>query len=106
MQDLTAFFSSDSVPSLKARFHYEQEMKHSLFLSLIFPRLKFKLALSEAKKSIKQTKSALFHARNGNQSSVSKQQATGAYTTVGSTKGLKNLIEQNKKLSNQAIKDS
>ena len=36
-----------------ARFHYQRGMKHCLFLLLIFPRLKSKQALSEAKKSIK-----------------------------------------------------
>ena len=42
--------------SFKACFHYEREMEHSLFVLLIFPRLKSKQALSEAKKSIKQSK--------------------------------------------------
>ena len=51
---------------LKARFHYERGIEHSLFLLLIFPSLKLKRALSKAKKSIKQTKNNLFHARSGN----------------------------------------
>ena len=34
---------------LKARFHYERGIDHSLFLLLIFPCLKSKRALSEAK---------------------------------------------------------
>ena len=51
---------------LKARFHYESRIDHSLFLLLIFPRLKLKQALSKAKKSIKQTKNTLFHTRSGN----------------------------------------
>ena len=51
---------------LKARFHYERGKEHSLFLLLIFPRLKLKRALCKAKKSIKQTKNNFFHARSGN----------------------------------------
>ena len=42
-------------------------MKHFLFLLMIFPRLKSKRALSEAKKSIKQTKNTLFHACSENE---------------------------------------
>ena len=41
---------------LKACFHYERGMEHSLFLLLVCPCLKFKQKLSKAKKSIKQTK--------------------------------------------------
>ena len=41
----------------KARFHYERGI---LFYLLIFPRLKSKRALSEAKKLIKQTKNTSF----------------------------------------------
>ena len=37
------------------------------FLLLIFPRLKSTRALSKAKKSIKQTKNAPFHARGANE---------------------------------------
>ena len=48
----------------KARLYYERGMKPSLFLLLIFPGLKSKRALSEAKKSVKQTKNAPFHARS------------------------------------------
>ena len=51
---------------LKTHFHYESGKEHSLFLLLIFPRLKLKRALSKAKKSSKQTKNNLFHTRNGN----------------------------------------
>ena len=36
----------------KARFHYERRIEHSLFLLLIFPRLKLKRALSEAKNQL------------------------------------------------------
>ena len=42
-------------------------MEHSLFVLLIFSRLKAKRALSEAKKSIKGTKYTPFHARNRNE---------------------------------------
>ena len=52
--------------SIKARFHYERGKEHSLFLLLIFDwseRLKLKRA---QKKSIEQTKNALFYARSGN----------------------------------------
>ena len=51
----------------KARFHFERGMEHSLFLLSIFPRLKSKRALSQAKKSIKQTSNTPFHARSGNE---------------------------------------
>ena len=53
--------------SVKARFHYARGVEHSLFLLLIFSRLKSKPALSGAKKSIKQTKNTPFHARCGNE---------------------------------------
>ena len=51
---------------VKTRFHYQLAKEHSLFLLLVFPRLKLKRALSKAKKSIKQTKNNFFHARSGN----------------------------------------
>ena len=39
------------VPLYRDYFHYERGMEHSLFVLLIFPRLKFKGALNiEAKK--------------------------------------------------------
>ena len=41
-------------------------MEHSLFLLLIFSRLKFKQTLSEAINSTKQTKNIPFPARSGN----------------------------------------
>ena len=50
---------------LKPRFHYERAKEHSLFLLLIFLRLKLKRALSKAKKFNK-TKNNLFHACSGN----------------------------------------
>ena len=42
--------------SIKARFDYERRMEHSLFLLLIFRRLKSKRALSEAKNPNKTNK--------------------------------------------------
>ena len=42
--------------SVRARFQYDRGMEHSLFVLLIFPRLKFKRALCEAKKSYKKNK--------------------------------------------------
>ena len=54
------------IVTLKARFHYEHGKENSLFILLIFPRLKLKQALSKAKKSIHQTKNNLFHALSGN----------------------------------------
>ena len=43
-------------------------MEHSsFFLLLIFPRLKSKRTLSEAKKLLKQTKNTPFQARSGNE---------------------------------------
>ena len=44
-----------------------RERNGAFFLLLIFPRLKSKRALREAKKSIKQTKNNVFHARSGNE---------------------------------------
>ena len=52
---------------LKSHFHCEPRIEYSLFLLLIFPRLKSKQALSEAKISIKQAKNTPFHARSGNE---------------------------------------
>ena len=43
------------------------EKEHSFFLLLIFPRLKFKRALTDAKKSAKQTKNIPCHACSGNE---------------------------------------
>ena len=40
----------------KARFHYERENDHSVFLLLIFPCLKLKRALSKEKKINKTSK--------------------------------------------------
>ena len=51
---------------LKAGFRYKRGKEHSLFLLLMFPRLKLKRKQSKAKKSVKQTKNNLFHARSGN----------------------------------------
>ena len=66
MNPLCIYLRTFSRHSLKARFHYERGKEHSLFLLLIFPRLKLKRALSKAKKSIKKTKNNLFHARSEN----------------------------------------
>ena len=63
---LLLLLTFSNLVSLKARFHYKRGKEHSLFLLLIFDlseRLKLKRA---QKKSIKQTKNALFHARSGN----------------------------------------
>ena len=52
--------TSKYILRLKARFHYERGKEHSLFLLLILDGSERK------KKSIKQTKNALVHARSGN----------------------------------------
>ena len=59
-------FRSSNEFLLKARFHYERGKEHSFFFLLIFPRLKLKRAVTEAKKSTKEKKNALFHARSKN----------------------------------------
>ena len=46
--------------TIKARFHYERGKKHSLFVLLLFFCAHFN------RRSIKETKNALFHARSGN----------------------------------------
>ena len=46
--------------TIKARFHYERGKEHSLFVLLIFFCVRFN------RRSIKETKNALFHARSGN----------------------------------------
>ena len=51
---------------LKARFHYERGKKHSLFVLLIFFALASILTARFNRRSIKETKNALFHARSGN----------------------------------------
>ena len=48
---------------VKARFYYERGIEHSLFLLIIFPRLKS----NSSKKIKKQAKNTPFHARNGNE---------------------------------------
>ena len=69
-QSLTAFlylqrtFLTNNNYKLKARFHYKRGKEHSLFLLLIFLRLKLKQALSKAKKSIKQTKNNILTCKN------------------------------------------
>ena len=54
------------VISIKARFHYERGKKHSLFVLLIFFALASILTARFNRRSIKETKNALFHARSGN----------------------------------------
>ena len=49
---------------IKARFHYERGKKHSLFVLLLFFCARFN------RRSIKERKNALFHARSGNGPSV------------------------------------
>ena len=51
---------------LKARFHYERGKKHSLFVLLLFFALASILTARFNRRSIKETKNALFHARSGN----------------------------------------
>ena len=51
---------------LKARFHYERGKEHSLFVLLIFFALASILTARFNRRSIKETKNALFHARSGN----------------------------------------
>ena len=58
---------SKRVSRFKARFHYERGKKHSLFVLLIFffalPSI---LTARFNRRSIKERKNALFHARSGN----------------------------------------
>ena len=56
----TGFIFSAFTFGLKARFHYEREIEHSLVLLLIFSRLKSKRALNEAKKINKTNKKILY----------------------------------------------
>ena len=51
---------------VKARFHYERGKKHSLFVLLLFFALASILTARFNRRSIKETKNALFHARSGN----------------------------------------
>ena len=52
--------------SVKARYHYERGKEHSLFVLLIFFALASILTTRFNRRSIKETKNALFHARSGN----------------------------------------
>ena len=52
--------------SLKACFHYERGKKHSLFVLLLFFALASILTARFNRRSIKETKNALFHTRSGN----------------------------------------
>ena len=58
--------SPTCVNYVKARFHYEPGKKHSLFVLLIFFALASILTARFNRRSIKETKNALFHARSGN----------------------------------------
>ena len=51
---------------VKARFHYERGKKHFLFVLLIFFALASILTARFSRRSIIETKNALFHARSGN----------------------------------------
>ena len=53
-------------PRVKARFHYERGKKHSLFVLLLFFALASILTARFNRRSIKETKNALFHARSEN----------------------------------------
>ena len=55
-----------STITIKARFHYERGKNHSLFVSLIFFALASILTARFNRRSIKERKNALFHARSGN----------------------------------------
>ena len=55
-----------SASGVKARFHYEREKEHSLFVLLIFFALTSVLTARFNQRSIKETKNTLFHARSGN----------------------------------------
>ena len=58
--------SLDNGGSVKARFHYERGKKHSLFVLLLFFALASILTARFNRRSIKERKNALFHARSGN----------------------------------------
>ena len=52
--------------AVKARFYYERGKKHSLFVLLLFFALASILTARFNRRSIKERKNALFHARSGN----------------------------------------
>ena len=54
------------VQALKARFHYKRGKEHSLFVLLIFFALASILTARFNRRSIKEIKNTLFHARSGN----------------------------------------
>ena len=65
--NLVFFFSFGKfLNCIKARFHYERGKKHSLFVLLIFFELASILTARFNRRSIKETKNVLFHARSGN----------------------------------------
>ena len=53
--------------ALKVRFHYKHGMQYSVFVLLIFLLLSPFKVLSEAKKSIKETKNTPFYTCSGNE---------------------------------------
>ena len=55
-----------SIQTIKARFQYEHGKKHSLFVLLLFFALASISTARFNRRSIKETKNALFHARCGN----------------------------------------
>ena len=55
------FLMANFLVNFRARFHYEREMKHIFFVLLIFTSLKSMQTLSEATKSIKETKNTPLH---------------------------------------------
>ena len=63
---MNEFMDRYKLKRVKARFHYEREKEHSLFVLLIFFALASILAARFNRRSIKETKNALFHARSGN----------------------------------------
>ena len=61
---------ADTFYNLRARFHCEREMEHSLFVLLIILLLSARKTAKSAKrskKSIKETKNTHFHARSRNE---------------------------------------
>ena len=58
--------NANASQGFKARFHYDRGKEHSLFVLLIFFALASILTARFNRRSIKQTKNALFHGRSGN----------------------------------------
>ena len=64
---------------VKARFHYERGKKHFLFVLLIFFALASILTARFNRRSIKERKNALFHARSGNGPLVKQMAVRGKF---------------------------